>query len=161
MDIDWTGIDLGLYGQWEMITARHPLRQHLRGGVVDNAQAAALYRRAKIGLNLYRTSQGWGKHAPTIAHAESLNPRAYGLARCGAFHLSTARAEIPEVFGDLVPTFETSLDASALIRRWLADPQGRARVQAALPSAVASASWIDRSRIVIGDLQALLESRVA
>lgn len=161
MEIDWTGIDLGLYGSWEAITARHPLRPFLRGGVVDNERTAALYRRAKVGLNLYRTSQGWGKHAPAIAHAESLNPRAYELARCGAFHLSTHRAEVTEVFGDLVPTFETAAEASALIRRWLADPEGRARVQAALPDAVASASWVDRSATVIGDLQSLLASEAA
>jgi spore maturation protein CgeB len=161
MEIDWTGIDFGLYGSWEMVTPRHPLRQFLKGGVVDNVQAAALYRRAKIGLNLYRTSKGWGRNAPQIEHAESLNPRAYELARCGAFHLSTARAEVAEVFGDLVPTFATAAEASALIRRWLADDEGRARVQAALPGAVAEASWVHRSKTVVGDLQQLLGATAA
>ncbi len=89
--IDWTGIDLGLYGSWEALGSRHPLRQCVRGAQVSNARTAALYRRAKIGLNLYRTSEGWGRHAPAIAHAESLNPRAYELAACGVFSLSTYR----------------------------------------------------------------------
>lgn len=161
MEIDWTGIDLGLYGSWEILGSRHPLRKALRGSIVDNETTAALYRRAKIGLNLYRTSQGWGKNAPAIVHAESLNPRAYELARCGAFHLSTHRAEVTEVFGDLVPTFETAAEASALIRRWLEDAEGRARVQASLPARVAAASWIDRAKTVIGDLQVLLSGRAA
>jgi len=156
MDIDWGGLDLGLYGNWDSLSSRHPLRRHIKGGVVDNVQAAALYRRARVGLNLYRTSAGWGKDAPTIAHAESLNPRAYELARCGAFHLSTYRDEVREVFGDLVPTFETPEQASTLIRTWLADPDGRARVRAQLPARVAESSWVERSARVIGDLQTLL-----
>lgn len=159
--VDWTGIDFGLYGQWAPL--RHSrLRKHLRGeGPIDNTQAAALYRRAKVGLNLYRTSQGWGKHAKQITHAESLNPRAYELAACGAFHLSGDRAEVRDVFGALVPTFRHPTEASHLMRAWLADPDGRARVTAALPACVAERSWIQRASTVIGDLQGLLASRKA
>jgi len=159
--IDWSGIDLGLYGSWDMLGSRNPLRRHVKGHVVDNGVTAALYRRAKIGLNLYRTSKGCGKDVPKIAHAESLNPRAYELARCGAFTLSTYRAEIPEVFGDLVPTFETPEQASALIRQWLANDRARAIVQAELPARVAESSWVERSARVIGDVQTLLAARAA
>jgi len=159
--IDWTGIDLGLYGNWQQLGSRNVLRRYVREGVVDNRRAAALYRRAKIGLNLYRTSKGWGRTAPAIAHAESLNPRAYELAKCGAFTLSTFRAEVPEVFGDLVPTCTESSEASALIRSWLANPEGRARVQGQLPACVAESSWVQRSTRVIGDLETLLQSQAA
>jgi spore maturation protein CgeB len=157
MEIDWTGIDLGLYGSWESVHKRHPLRKHLRGGVVDNAQTAALYRRAKVGLNLYRTSMGWGKYAPAIERAESLNPRAYELAACGAFHLSTQRAEVSEVFGRLVPTFSTAAEASALIRAWVSDDIGRERIRQQLPACVAESSWVERASRVIGDLQTLVQ----
>src|SRR5512139_667837 len=51
--IDWTGIDLGLYGNWEGLGSRDKLRQYVRGKETNNAMTAALYRRAKIGLNLY------------------------------------------------------------------------------------------------------------
>ena len=157
--IDWTGIDLGIYGQWFPKKVPPRLRPFIRGGTVDNAVTAALYRRAKIGLNLYRTSQGWGDDAPHIAHAESLNPRAYELAACGSFHLSSYRAEVGEVFGDLVPTFTHPTQASSLIRTWLADPDGRRRVSAELPARVAEMSWVERSIPVIGDLQSLLMHR--
>ena len=159
--IDWTGIDLGLYGSWDALGSRHPLRRFVKGAHVDNVQAAALYRRAAIGLNLYRTSAGWGRHAPSIPYAESLNPRAYELAACGAFALSTYRKEIPEVFGALVPTFETAADASALIRRWLRDRDGRATVQQHLPARVAEASWRNRATTIIGDIETLLPRRAA
>lgn len=156
--IDWTGIDLGLYGSWASLGSRNKLRQYVREGVVSNAKASALYRRAKIGLNLYRSSMGWGKKAPRVSHAESMNPRGYELAACGAFHLSERRSEVTEIFGDLVPTFSTSTEAAALIRFWLADAAGRERVAAQLPACVAESSWVHRARTVIGDLQVALRS---
>jgi hypothetical protein len=157
--IDWSGIDLGLYGMWNALGKKHPLRQFVRGDITTNEHTAALYRRAKVGLNLYRTSMGWGAGARQIDHAESLNPRAYELAACGAFHLSTYRSEIADVFGDLVPTFHTPDEASALIRTWLADPDGRARVAAQLPACVAGMSWASRGTQVVRDLRTLLQRR--
>ncbi len=157
--IDWTGIDLGLYGQWDVLGSRDRLRQHLKGGPQQNAITAALYRRAKIGLNLYRISKGFGRNAPQISHAESLSPRAYELAACGAFHLSESRAEVREVFGDLVPTFRSATEAAALIRAWLADESGRTRVAAQLPATVAVSSWVARAAQVKSDVQALIAHR--
>jgi spore maturation protein CgeB len=166
--IDWTGIDLGLYGSWESLSSRHRLREFVKGNQIDNATTAALYRRAKIGLNLYRTSVGFGKNTPHITHAESLNPRAYELAACGAFHLSTHRAEVAEVFGHRVPTFTTSdnsfhqaHDASTLIRAWLHDDSNRMALASQLPACVAESSWRTRATTVIGDLQTLLQQRAA
>lgn len=155
--IDWTGIDLGLYGTWKGLGLKPQVKAAIRGDQVTNDMAASLYRRAKIGLNLYRKSRGWGRHAPPIAYAESLSPRAYELAACGAFSLSDDRAEVQEVFGALVPTFKTPTEAAALMRLWLADDAGRARVQAALPACVAEANWVNRATTVIGDLQSFLE----
>lgn len=159
--IDWTGIDLGLYGTWKGLGLNKQVKAAVRGEQITNEMAASLYRRAKIGLNLYRTSRGWGRNAPSIVHAESLSPRAYELAACGAFHLSDHRAEVREVFGDLVPTFSTPHEAAALIRLWLKDDAGRAAVAASLPACVAEASWSERAKTVIGDLQTLLAQRAA
>jgi len=159
--IDWSGIDLGLYGTWKGLGLSKQVKAAVKGEQVNNEMAASLYRRAKIGLNLYRTSKGWGRGAPQIVHAESLSPRAYELAACGAFHLSDDRAEVREVFGDLVPTFSTPTEAAALIRLWLNDAEGRARVAAALPACVAEASWAERAKTVIGDLQTMLAAKAA
>jgi spore maturation protein CgeB len=135
------------------------IRACVQSGPIDNARAALLYRRAKIGLNLYRTSQGWGPDAPSITHAESINPRAYELAACGTFFLSDFRSESAEVFGECVPMFRSPIEAAALIRRWLADDAGRSRMAAALPARVAEASWIHRTMTVLGGLQQLLSER--
>ncbi len=157
--IDWSGINLGLYGGWDKARLNRQVKRCVRGGPIDNAQAVLLYRRAKVGLNLYRQSQGWGPEAPFIAHAESINPRAYELAACGTFFLSDYRSESAEVFGDTVPMFHTPIEAAALIRRWLADDAGRLRMASALPARVAEASWMHRTKTVLGDLQQLLSIR--
>lgn len=156
--IDWTGIDLALYGNWEGLGPRDRLRQYVRSNEIENRMAASLYRRAKITLNLYRSSKGWGRHAPQIAdgQAESLSPRAYELAACGVFHLSGARREVTERFGALVPTFSTPTEAAALIRAWLADDAGRAAVAAQLPAVVAESSWGHRGQQVMSELSTLI-----
>jgi len=123
--VDWSGIDLALYGDWRGLPSRHQLRQYVRSDVIANAQSAALYRRCKIGLNLYRESIGFGLNAPRIDHAESLNPRAIELAACGCFQISHYRAEVAEVFGDAVPTFKTADELGQLVRHYLASPSMR------------------------------------
>lgn len=160
--IDWTGIDLGIYGSWKGFGLKPALRSAVKAGNVDNSFASDLYRKARIGLNLYRTKAGMGKAGPSLTHpAESLSPRAYELAACGSFHISAHRTEIPEVFGDLVPTFTTPKEAESLIWQWLANPDGRARVAAALPACVAESSWVQRAACVIGDLEALIRAKAA
>ena len=144
--IDWTGIDLGLYGHWGALGSRHPLRRYVRGPApLPNAHAAALYRRAKVSLNLYRTA----------ATAESLNPRAYELAACGAVTVSQPRAETAERFGSLVASAASPLAMASLIRAYLADDDERARLSRALVAAVVQHSWNERVQLVIGDLRAL------
>lgn len=154
--IDWTGIDLGLYGNWQRLGRKSPLKRSVRGGVVDNVKVAGLYRKARIGLNLYRTSAGWdGK--TQISHAESLNPRAYELAACGAFHLSDARAEVTERFGDAVPTFATAAECEALIRHYLAHDDERMALAARLPGLVAGETWVARGAAMVGHMRDALQ----
>lgn len=150
--VDWDGIDLGLYGSFEILGSRHHLRRYLRAATIPNSQSVALYRRAKIGLNLYRTSMGFGRGAPRIQHAESLNPRALELAACGVFTLSDARAEVAETFGPLVPTFSTATELEDLIRFYLAHEPERRRLAAGLPGAVAGWTFAARAEQIIADL---------
>jgi hypothetical protein len=160
--VDWAGcgLDLGLYGHWHELPATSPLRPYVRGGEVMNAATTALYRRAKVGLNLYRTSCGYGPDVPHLAPgaAESLSPRAYELAACGVFHATTERAEVAEVFGDLLPRVDLGRPEAAgpLLRRWVDDDDGRAAVAAQLPHRVARASWVERAAEVLDVLDEVL-----
>jgi spore maturation protein CgeB len=153
--VDWSGIDLGLYGSWELIKERSRLKQYVRDDEIGNHVAAALYRKANIGLNLYRTSKGFGSLAPRISSAaESLNPRAYELAACGCFHFSDYRAEVPEVFGDAVPTFKNGAELEGLIRHWLKQKEDREAIAAKLPQLVDGETWLNRARRMVSVLEA-------
>jgi spore maturation protein CgeB len=148
--VDWTDIDLGLYGQWEDLEDNSPLQPYICGGVVKNEIAAELYRNAKIGLNLYRQLEGWGAPgARRVGGAESLNPRAYELAACGTFTISDERAEIGEVFGGNVAVFRTAADLEFEIRRWL-ELDSRREVRAgALQGCVLGHTFTDRAAYLI------------
>ena len=66
---------------WELMAEDSPLRQYVRGGVTPNDVTAQLYRNAKIGLNLHRTSEYYVPDSQPAANgAESMNPRCYELA---------------------------------------------------------------------------------
>jgi spore maturation protein CgeB len=150
--VDWTGIDLGLYGAWPL--ARGKLRQHIKGGILDNITTATLYRRAKIGLNLYRNSVTMAKGPGTVDGAESLNPRALELAACGAFQISDYRPEVREAFGDSVPTFETPGQLQGLVRTALdAGEAWRRERSDAARLAVVDWNYDRRAQQIIADMQ--------
>jgi spore maturation protein CgeB len=109
--VNWDGIDLALYGKWDGLPESSPIHRFVRGGVIGNERAAELYRRAKIGLNLYRQAVG----------AESLNPRAVELAACGVFQISDYRKEVEEVFGGSVVTFSTAERLGECVRHFLGE----------------------------------------
>lgn len=152
--VDWTGIDLGLYGYWTELPSRHKLRRYLRGGVTDNAQAVQLYRNARIGLNLYRTRMGFEREQPEIGHAESVNPRALELAASGCFQISHHRAEAAEIFGWSVPTFTTAAELEDLVRYWLPAEQARADAAIGACRRVRGHTFDDRVAQLIPQLEA-------
>jgi hypothetical protein len=150
--VDWDGIDLGLYGVWD-VGRRHPLARHVRSREpIPNADAVALYAAAKIGLNLFRTSKGNGFGTGRIEHAESLNPRMLELAACGVFTISDYRAEVEEVFGRLVPTFRSPAELGDLCRHWLGRPEERRSVAGMLPAAVAGRTFDRMASRIVRDL---------
>ena len=151
--VDWSGIDLGLYGSWDLLGSRNRLRRWLKGGVIDNRLTAALYRQAKIGLNLHRTSVGFGRDALHIEHAESINPRCYELAACGRFFVSDYRAELDEIFGSIVPTFRTAKELEQLVRHYLQRDAEREDIASQLPGLVAKHTFKNRVAEMVQHLE--------
>lgn len=143
--IDWSGVDLALYGTTELIPKASPLRAFVRGGLVPNDRLAALARTAAITVNFFRR--------PAPGHvAESLNPRLVEMAAAGCCVISDDRPEIHEIFGDSLPTFETAAEAGALVRALLADPLRRRACAERARAAVAGATWTARGQQMITDL---------
>lgn len=164
--IDWTGINLGLYGNTDDIDAATPegqrLQPHIAGGFLPNATTAALYRAAAVGLNLHRRSKGYqsGQYIGA-GDAESLNPRCYELAATGCYFVSDYRAEVDDVFGPSLDTFTTPADCEAAIRHALAHPDYRAARAQAAQRAVADHTWIDRAGRVVAALARIEQAEEA
>jgi hypothetical protein len=134
--VNWEGVDLGLYGTWSLLGSRDRLRQYVQGGVVANEAVASLYAKAKIGLNLHRTSMDYDRHPKHILGAESVNPRVLELAACGRFVATDWRAEVEEIFGDLLPTFRNSSELQEIVGQYLQDDVLREEVAKRLPDVV-------------------------
>jgi spore maturation protein CgeB len=153
--IDWTGIDLGLYGEWGLLGSRSKLREFVRGGLLSNAETIALYRRASIGLNLFRTSAVYGRHVPHFTRAESANPRTFELAACGVFQVSDVRPEIGDLFGSSIPTATGPADMESLIRRALGQPEWRQQCADQARQRVAPHTYAARAAQALTDLEHL------
>jgi hypothetical protein len=143
-EVDWTGIDLALYGAWDHIDAGHPLAPYVHQGLVPNARTGALYRQARIGLNLYRDRD----RTP----AQSLNPRAYELAADGVFTVAQPRPEQGERFGHAVATFTTPAQLEEAVREALADPARRHDTAARLPGIVREDTYHHRAARLVAHL---------
>jgi spore maturation protein CgeB len=159
--VHWSGIDLGLYGTWTLLPARHPLRRHIRAGLIDNDMATALYSRAKIGLNLHRRSCHYERAPVMIPRADSMNPRAYELAACGIFQISDRRAEVQETFGTSVPTFDNPAALERLVRLALADDAGRTYLAEQARLAIAPHTFAARAAQLIAELESLEQRPIA
>lgn len=151
--VDWDGIDLGLYGSWRLLGSRNWLRKYIRHTVIPNERAVALYRRAKVGLNIHRTSVGWGRKAPRVTDAESMNPRVLELAASETFCLSDWRDEMGDVFGDYVPRFTDGASLQEALFIFLGDPDARAQVSRQMCKDVQGQTFDVRAKQVVKALE--------
>ena len=151
--VDWTGLNVGLYGSWSLLPSRHRLRKHIKGGIVSAVETRDLYRRAKIGLNLYRRSREYSTTAELITSAESANPRAYDLAFDRCFSLSEYRKEAEDVFGDSQPFFEGPKELRELIDRYLDDGAERQRLANLAYERVQEHTFLNRAGDILTRLQ--------
>jgi spore maturation protein CgeB len=142
--VDWTGINATLAGQWKQVeddSPLMPLLMHDRGYCIDNADTANLYRTAKVSLNLYRKEHSEGSHADGWA----MGPREVELAACGTFFFRDPRAEGDELFPDL-PLIESPKQFSADLRWWLANDEPRLDAADTARKAIADRTFQNTAR---------------
>jgi hypothetical protein len=121
--VDWTGIDLGLAGNWRDVPdelARFVV--HDQTDCLPSERTADCYRGALTSFNLYRTeaqrddlSEGW-----------AMGPREVELAACGTWFARQSRPEGDDLF-PMLPIFETPDELGDLIRWAIANPDKRLR----------------------------------
>lgn len=152
-EVDWSGsgIDLGLYGHWELLAEDHPLRQYVKGGFMSNMEAHDLYQASKIGLNLYRTSQEYVADVARnqVTTAESMNPRAYELAAAGIFSLTQLRREGVETLKGSQPTFLTPGHLEHQIKYYLGRADLKGDLVSQAESLIQGHTFLERAKEVL------------
>jgi hypothetical protein len=141
--MDLSGIDVALGGNWQLLTEESPLYPfvgHDLDECVDNAEAADLYRSAKVGINLYRREA----ERPELSAGWAAGPREIEMAACGLPFLRDPRGEGDEVL-DMLPTFTSPEEASDLLRWWLAHEDEREVVARKAREAVADRTFTNNA----------------
>jgi spore maturation protein CgeB len=90
-------------------------------------ETAALYRGARIVVNLFRSRHHYNRAG---VPAVSLNPRVYEGLGCGALVISEHRPELDKLCPEM-PAFHTMEEMEALVERYLQDEQLFSRVRRA------------------------------
>lgn len=141
MDLD--GLSVELAGNWMTLPDDSPLRKlvtHDIDGCYDNDEAAELYRRTRVGLNLYRREA----ESEELMRGWAMGPREVEMAACGLFFLRDPRPEGDEVL-DMLPTFRSPDEASDLLRYYLAHDAERESLAARARGAVADRTFFQHA----------------
>jgi spore maturation protein CgeB len=161
--MDFTGIDAAFGGSgWDIAMRDYPelvtkvvdtekghrlvdYVGHPLDACVSNDETASAYRAARCGINFYRREGEDGQ-----AQGVAMGPREVEMAACGLFFLRDPRPESDEVFGGILPAFESPEHASALLRHYLADDRAREALANKARERVAARTFAGNARAALG-----------
>jgi len=118
---------------WDRMPRYAELAKFVREGWIPVPETVKYYNGAKIVVNVHRTTEAGSDNRNSINWpAESINPRTYEIAACGALQLTDYRSELPERYriGSEIATFESSDQLIALIDRYLGNEEERLHMAA-------------------------------
>lgn len=158
--VDWSGIAFHDRTVW-LSDGEDPLITLSR--TMPNTEVAAHYRSARISLNHHRTTGDLRAQTQISDPVQSLGPRAYEIPACGGFMLcDDSRAELRDVFGDTVPTYDAGDPASLerQIRHYLTHPDQRDALRDAQYEAVRPHHWRARAASILDILTSVTSGRL-
>lgn len=140
-DVDWTGIDVKLGGNWKYTQPDSPLRDFLVHGIdqcMNNTVTADLYRSSTVSANLYRK-----EHSPDAnADGWAMGPREVELAACETFFLRESRPEGDDLF-PMLPIVGDPDDFGVKLRWWLAHDAERIEAAQAARAAIKDRTFVN------------------
>ncbi|HEX2777924.1 MAG TPA: glycosyltransferase, partial [Gemmatimonadaceae bacterium] len=135
-------VRLAVAGEWtrQALPSRSPLRAATFLPAAYGPALASLLARGAISLNVLR-SQNRLNH----------NMRSFESLACGAFTLSQRSAELEELFreDEEVAFVDAPAELPAVVERWLARPEDRARIARAGFERVAHDTYARRARTIL------------
>ena len=141
--MDLTGLDVLLGGNWQALDDDSPLHKHLAHDIeecLDNARAADSYRSGRVGLNLYRREA----EAEHLAVGWAMGPREVEMAACQM----DPRGEGDELF-PMLPTFTDPDDATDKLRFWLARDDKRTELAGKAREAVSGRTFHNHAALLM------------
>jgi len=115
--VDWSGIDLRVYGLWEDIQSESPIFPYVKAKLINNEFTASIYRGSSVSVSLHRVERHWGfGDVLDEGEAYSVGPRTYELAACQTYQVSDFRQELIDIFGDSVPVYRSPKELGQLVR---------------------------------------------
>jgi spore maturation protein CgeB len=146
MDLDGLRVRLG--GNWMRLKGTSspllPMLAHHPDTCMDNEDAAALYRSAATGINLYRREAAH----PELERGWAMGPREVEMAACGLWFARDPRPEGDEAL-PMLPTFTSPAEASERLRWALAHPTSRARDAEKARAAIEDRTFVNHARSVL------------
>ena len=142
--MDLAGLNVRLSGLWMDLPEDSPLRDWTATDAddcVDNDETASIYRRARTGINLYRT-EAEDAHA---GEGWACGPREIEMAASGLWFARDGRPESDQLF-PMLPSFSSPAEASDLIRWAIAHPDERAAAAARARAAVAGRTFTEHAK---------------
>ena len=136
---DFGDLDVVLAGNWPELADTSSLVGYLghdKDKCCENAEAAELYRAAKVGMNLYRRE---AEDLESIAGV-AMGPREVEMSACGLFFVRDPRPEGDDVLG-MLPRFRSPEEASDLIRYYAARDSERQRLADQAREAIADRTF--------------------
>ena len=143
-DMNLAGLNVRLSGLWMDLPEDSDLRDWTvtdSDDCVDNHETAAIYRRARTGINFYRREAEDG-HA---GEGWAIGPREVEMAASGLWFARDPRPESGALFG-MLPSYSTPEEASDQIRWALAHPAERDRAAGQAHAAVQDRTFTNHAR---------------
>lgn len=152
--VDWSGLDLCLAGNWQMLNDDSPLMKYLahdKRECLDNTDAHDLYASTKVGFNLYRKEAA---SAQDTTHVDgwAIGPREVEMAAAEVFFIREPRPEGDELFKAL-PTFTTPEELRAQIDAYIDAPLARETASRRARMAIEERTFVNAAKRLLATLE--------
>ena len=151
--VDWSGIDVALAGNWLATKPDSPLRPfvvHPIDHCLDNTEAVDLYSNCKVSANLYRREA----ERDGLEAGWAMGPREVELAATGTFFARDKRPEGDALF-PMLPTFTSPAELGDIVRWAIAHPDERQAAAQAAQAAVADRTFDHNAKRLLSIVESL------